>query len=89
MLAGLEAEQRQHAALAACVAIQALKADFKRSSHMAELTAGTANLIISLQVSFLRQHQFAPAPLVMPLSQLLEAHLFHIGCVIHHHNSTM
>lgn len=78
MLAGLEAEQRQHAALAACMAIQALKADLKCSSHMTELTAGTANLIISLQVSFLKQHQFAPAPLVIaPFTALGGAPLSH------------
>ena len=67
MLAGLEADQRQNAALAACMAIQALKADLRSSSHMTELTAGTANLMISLQVSFLERTSPAPAPFVLAL----------------------
>lgn len=56
MLAGLEVDQRQSAALAACVAVQAHKAELRRSSHITELTAGIANLIIGLQVFFLKQY---------------------------------
>lgn len=59
MLAGLEAEQMQNTALAACVAIQAHKAELRHSSHITELTAGTANLVIGLQVLFLKHYKSA------------------------------
>lgn len=52
MPAGLEADQRQSSVLAACLAIFAHKADLRCSSHMTELAAGTANLIIGMQVWF-------------------------------------
>lgn len=60
MIAGLEAGQRQSAALAACVAVQAHKAELRRSSHITELTAGIANLVIGLQVLCLKQIASAP-----------------------------
>lgn len=50
MLTGLEASQRQRAAMAACLAIFVHKADLRCSSHMTELAAGIANLIIGMQV---------------------------------------
>lgn len=56
MPAGLEVDQWQSAASAACIAVQAHKAELRRSSHITELTAGTANLVIGLQVFFLKQY---------------------------------
>ena len=47
------------------MAIQEHKSDLRGSTYMTELTAGTANLIISLQVFSLKQHgpgQLAFAP---------------------------
>ncbi|KAL0036123.1 hypothetical protein WJX79_004331 [Trebouxia sp. C0005] len=46
---GLATDQREAAAHSACSALQAHKAELSQSSHMTELAAGLANIMISLQ----------------------------------------
>lgn len=77
MLAGLKADQRQSVTVAACVAIQAHKAELRHSSQITELTAGIANLVIGLQVFFLKQynlHNLFVALISAP--SCLTAHVF-------------
>lgn len=61
--AGLELDTREAAALVACSAIQAHKAELKQRKHIKEVTAGVANLMIGLQV------------LSLPINHILLEHL--------------